>query len=82
MSFFNQTPLVKIADVGVDSHNGSNDKETSCNINEEEWDSMKIDWNFSGENSDDDSKDPEDSKIESMILEEIVLLDEGLCLSK
>ena len=61
MALLDRVPVPEIAKVGINSDDGSDDEEDSCDINEEEHDSMQQSRNFSEEDGYAGSEEPEES---------------------
>ena len=82
VSLFDETPIIKISNVGVDPQDGSNNVENRGDIDEEEGDGVEEPWYFADENPEDDTKHPKQPQVESVICKEVIFLDVGLCLSE
>lgn len=80
VSFFDETPIIKISDVGVDPQDGSNNVENRDDVDEEEGEGVEEPRHFADEDPEDNAEHPEQPQIESVIGEEAVLLEVGLCL--
>ena len=78
VSLFDETPIIKISDVGVDPEDGSDNVENRDDVDEEEGDGVEEPRYFADEDPEDNAEHPKQSQVESVVGKEVILLDVGL----
>ena len=77
MTLFKKTPLFESVNVRVDSDPGSSNEVERKHINYEEGESMQVNVESLEQNTKSAGKDPKEGKGEPMVLEKLIVIDQG-----
>ena len=82
MTLFDDGPLKEVFNMGVNSHDSSNDEEDAGDVNSKEADWVENSGYFSCKDGDDDAEKPKQAKDKTMIFKEGFSFDESFGLGK